>query len=145
MQPCGLRQELTFFLPQLVIAAIGCVMIASCVMLHWNNEGQNRGVRSKALGLVFITMVDLNLAAYSIILSLLGQNIAGTTKKQTAMVITFVFCEYCPSIGRWPTPSLLWTSAFVAVLTPISSQTASPTFASRSPFSLASNPTTKPA
>lgn len=69
-------------------------MIISCVMLHWNNQAAS-GVRSKAVGMVFITMIDLNLAAYSIILSLLGQNIAGTTKKQVTMVITFIFCACC--------------------------------------------------
>jgi hypothetical protein len=64
-------------------------------MLFWNNEAAT-GVRSKAVGIVFITLIDLNLSAYSIILSLLGQNIAGTTKKQATMTITFIFCKYCP-------------------------------------------------
>ena len=71
-------------------------MIVSCVMLHWNNQVAT-GVRSKAVGMVFITMIDLNLAAYSVILALLGQNIAGTTKKQVTMVITFIFCTCRPT------------------------------------------------
>ncbi|RXK37540.1 hypothetical protein M231_05165 [Tremella mesenterica] len=73
-----------------VMVWLGIVSLISEIVLYKKPPvpGAN-----KAVPLAFMSLLSIDQSAYPLILSLIGQNISGTTKKQTVIAITFVL--YC--------------------------------------------------
>ncbi|EIW72048.1 hypothetical protein TREMEDRAFT_58197 [Tremella mesenterica DSM 1558] len=77
----------------LVLAAVA-VLTVTCGAILYTHPPSSTG-RNKALSLVMLTLINTNAVGYPIILSLAGQNFAGSSKKQT--VLTMLFVMYCVS------------------------------------------------